>query len=158
MSVSDFGKVRPSLQVSNVEVQGHGSASTSGSVIATGQISGTFVPSLTVTALSDALATLTAAQLLGGLISIPASADRALTTPTAALLKAAIPRCKVGSTLAFVVQNTGASTATMTAGTNVTIIDTNNTSKQVAANTSAKFGLYCTDAGTTPTFSLYRLN
>lgn len=157
MSLSDHGKVSQSLQLSNLEVGGHGSASTSGSILASGQISGTIVPTYTVTALSDADATLTAAQLLGGILSIADTAGRTLTTPTAALLKAAIPRCKVGSSIVFSIQNTGTTATVIAAGSSVTVIDTNNTSDNIAAHTTGLFALYCTLASSSPTFSLYRL-
>ena len=75
--------------------------------------------------------TLTAVQLLGGIISCNKGSDAALTvtSPTAALIDAALPSAKVGSTFEVTItnnNNSGASsTVTFTAGTGVTIVSTN---------------------------------
>jgi len=84
----------------------------------------------TVTSLTGD-ATLTAAQLLGGIISCNKGSDAGLTvtTPTATLIDAGLPSAKVGSTFEVTItnnNNSGASsTVTVTAGTGVTIVGTN---------------------------------
>ena len=81
----------------------------------------------TVTSLTGD-ATLTAAQVAGGIISCNKGSDAALTvtTPTAALLDAGFPSAKVGSTFELTItnnNNSGASsTVTFAAGTGVTIV------------------------------------
>ncbi len=107
MSISDHGKVTQSLQVSNLEVTGHGFSSSSGSVHATGNISGRVIPYTTVSTSSTATAyTITPVEVLGGIIVYSAAGGTWLTLPTAALLVAAIPRCKVGMTLPLLIVNT----------------------------------------------------
>lgn len=63
-----------------------------------------------VAALSDAAATLTAAQLLGGLLTITPTADRNLTLPSAVSLISAMGSAKVGTTIEFTVKNLAAET------------------------------------------------
>lgn len=60
------------------------------------------------TALADAAATLTVAQLKTGLFTITPTTGRTLTLPTAALMKGLLP--SVGSSIAFSVINLGADT------------------------------------------------
>ena len=73
-------------------------------------------------------ATLTVNQVAGGIISCNKGSDAGLTvtTPTAALLDAANPSMKVGSTFELTItnnNNSGASsTVTVTGGTGVTIV------------------------------------
>ncbi len=62
-------------------------------------------------------ATVTAADLLGGLILATKAGAATLTLPTAALLNAAIPAPAVGRSFEFYVRNTGNNTYTMAAGT-----------------------------------------
>jgi len=72
--------------------------------------------------------TLTAAQLLGGIISCNKGSDAALTvtTPTAALIDTGLPSAKVGSTFEVTItnnNNSGASsTVTFSGGTGVTVV------------------------------------
>lgn len=77
-------------------------------------------PKATATTLTTASAlTLTAAQLLGGLIlRDPNGAGRTDTTPTAALLAAAVPGVAVGSFFEFTIRNDAdaAETITVAAG------------------------------------------
>ena len=73
-------------------------------------------------------ATLTVAQVAGGIISCNKGSDAGLTvtTPTAALLDAAFPSMKVGSTFELTItnnNNSGASsTVTFAGGTGVTLV------------------------------------
>jgi len=96
-------------------------------------------PKVVVSTLSTAAAlTLTAAQILGGLIlRDPNGAGRADVLPTAALLKAAIEGCEVGTSFEFDIRNTAdaAETITATAGTGVTISGT----ATIAQNNTKRF-------------------
>ena len=81
----------------------------------------------TVTSLTGD-ATLTAAQVAGGIISCNKGSDAGLTvtTPTGALLDAGFPSAKVGSTFELTItnnNNSGASsTVTFSGGTGVTVV------------------------------------
>lgn len=106
-------------------------------------------PKMTVTTLSTASAlTLTAAQLLGGLIlRDPNGAGRTDTFPTAALLKAAVPGCQVGTAFRFIIRNTADAAETITAavGTGITLSGTatiaqNNTKEFLAVFTNVTPG------------------
>jgi hypothetical protein len=102
-------------------------------------------------ALADAAATLTVAQVtVSKLFTIAASANRALTTPTGAELGAAVTDEVVGTSFEFTVVNTGASTATLTAGVSgVTVVG----NAVVAATSSGTFLAVFTAADTV---SIYR--
>jgi hypothetical protein len=75
-----------------------------------------------VTALSDAAATLTAAQVLGGIVTQTPSAGRAVTLPAASALLALIPGAVVGSAIELTVKNLAAAThaITVTASASIT--------------------------------------
>ena len=107
----------------------------------------------TVTSLTGD-ATLTAAQLNGGIISCNKGSDALLTvtTPTGTQLDTYVPSAKIGSTFELTItnnNNSGASsTVTVTAGTGVTIYGTNSVARysgstyrfiRVAANTWAAY-------------------
>jgi hypothetical protein len=96
-------------------------------------------PNTTVSTLTTAGAlTYTAAQLLGGVIlRDPNGAGRSDVFPTAALLVAAMPGAKVGTTFEVWLRNDAdaAETITMTAGTGVTISGT----ATAAQNNAKKF-------------------
>jgi hypothetical protein len=62
-------------------------------------------------------ATVTAAQLLGGLLIDTENGAATFTLPTAALLNAAIPGAAAGVSFVFFLRNTGNNTATVAAGT-----------------------------------------
>jgi hypothetical protein len=74
------------------------------------------------TALSDADATLTAAQLVGGEFTITPTADRTQTTDTAANIITALAGSADGSTFEFTVINLGAFDVTIALGTDVTLV------------------------------------
>ena len=89
-------------------------------------------------ALSDAAATLTAAQLLESkLFTQEPSAARTLTTATAALIVAALVDESTGTSFEFTIVNNAAATdaITLAGGTDVTIVG----SASVAAATSGTF-------------------
>jgi hypothetical protein len=76
----------------------------------------------TVTALSDAAATLTAAQLLTGLFTIAPTVARTLTTATGTQIATALAGSVAGSNVAFTIVNLGAFDVTLAAGVGVTIV------------------------------------
>jgi hypothetical protein len=125
---------------------------------------------LTVTALTDAAAVLTADQVLGGFFTITPTADRTLTLPTAALLAAAIPTpLVIGQAIEFAVQNNAIGTAATSALLAVGVgISAGSMSAQqltiegalvggaaASGGGSGSFVLVCTNA-TTPAFTLLR--
>jgi hypothetical protein len=75
-----------------------------------------------VKACTDADTVLTAAEVLGTITTMTPGAARNITLPTAALLVAAIPGCKVGSTVELTVVNNAAAThvATVVKGEGIT--------------------------------------
>lgn len=95
------------------------------------------------TALTDAAATLTAAQLIGGLFTITPTAGRALTTDTAVAILAAMPPHVDGSYFEFTVVCLAAFAATITAGVGVTLVG-----DMAPNNESATFIVYRTAATT----------
>lgn len=95
------------------------------------------------TALTDAAATLTAAQLIGGLFTITPTAGRALTTDTAVAILAAMPPHVDGSSFEFTVVCLAAFAATITAGVGVTLVG-----DMAPNNESATFLVYRTSATT----------
>lgn len=115
MSITDHGKVTQSLQVSDLEVMGHGYSSTSGSIHASGNISGRIIPYTAVlTGSTVTNYSVTASDILGGIINHSAAGTN-FNLPTAAALIAAIPKYKVGMTFPLLIANTGAGTVTLVA-------------------------------------------
>jgi len=99
--------------------------------------------------------TLTAAQLLGGLIlEDPNGGAVTVTTPTATLIVNAIAECKVGSSFEFTIRNTAdaAEAITVAAGTGVTISGT----ATIGQNNSKRF-LVAVTAVTSPAVTIYSL-
>jgi hypothetical protein len=115
-------------------------------------------PFFTVTTLTTASnLTLTAAQILGGLIlRDPNAAGRTDTLPTAALLVAAIPGCQIGSAFEFTIRNDsgGANTITVAAGSGGTTKGT----MTVAQNNMKRFAVVMTAVATgSETYDVYSL-
>lgn len=81
-------------------------------------------PTYTVTTYPD-LATVTAAELLGGLLIETKAGAATLTLPTATLLNAALPGAAVGKSFEFYVRNTGNNTTTVAVGTGGTSVSGN---------------------------------
>ena len=102
----------------------------------------------TLTALADADAGLTAAQLLGGVFTITPSAGRALTVDTAVNIIAAMPNKQVGSHFEFTVVCLAAFAATITTAAGVTLVG-----DMAPNNASASFLVQVTGAATV---SIYR--
>lgn len=74
---------------------------------------------------ATAAATLTAAELMDGLVTVAGTPGSfTLTTPTAAQLAAAWPEAVVGSSFEFCIDNAGDGTVTLAAGTGVTLTQT----------------------------------
>jgi hypothetical protein len=97
----------------------------------------------------SAAGTLTAAQLLTGLI-VASGTPGTQTLPTVALLEAALPNVKVDSGFNLNLINTAGSTATVATGTGWTIVGT----ATAATVTSAAFRARKTGDGT---WTLYRI-
>ena len=113
---------------------------------------------ITVTTDSTAAAvTYTAAQLLGGIIlRDPNGGGRSDVTPTAALLKAALPGIAVGTGFEFTIRNTAdaAETITVTAGTGATLSGT----MTIAQNNSKRFLVVFTNVTTgSEAYTVYSL-
>ncbi len=98
-------------------------------------------------------ATLTAAQLVNGVMITNGGGAITLTTPTATLLLAGMPTGaqRVGATIEVLVSNIAAQAVTYAAGTGVTI--TNLSANPQLANTSRRFLFICTNIGT-PAFNM----
>lgn len=79
---------------------------------------------IVVTANTGTAPTLTSAQVLGGFITSSNVAAQTLTLPTAALLVPQIEGAEVGSSIRFFVNNIGAGTTTIAAGTGGTYAGT----------------------------------
>ena len=108
-------------------------------------------------AASDGAVTLTAAETIGGVVTMTPTTGRAVTTPTAADLKTAIGGpLEVGTSFELTVVNVAAAThaLTLTAGNGITLGGAT-AMATVAAATSATYVFVCTAVGT-PTFTVYR--
>lgn len=79
-------------------------------------LAGLSLPFITVTTYTDT-ATVTAAELLGGLLIDTKNGAATLTLPTAALLNAALQAPVAGRSFEFAVRNTGNNTCTVAVGT-----------------------------------------
>jgi len=85
-------------------------------------------------------ATLTAAQITGGmLVANPSTSAATYTLPTAALIDAAVPNATVGSTFDVNVVNVGTSSGTVTLATATGLTDGGNAFVAVAITSSAAF-------------------
>jgi len=85
-------------------------------------------------------ATLTAAQITGGmLVANPSTSAATYTLPTAALIDAAVPNATVGSTFDLNVVNVGTSSGTVTLATATGLTDGGNAFVAVAITSSAAF-------------------
>ena len=115
-------------------------------------------PTVTVTNKTSAGdVTLTAAEILGGLITRdPAGAARTDTLPTAALLVAAIPGATVGTSFEFTIRNTAdaAETITVASGSG----GTDSGTMTIAQNNSKRFLVRITDVTlASENYTLYSL-
>ena len=100
-------------------------------------------------------ATLSVAQVTGGLLIGTPTSAATYTTPTATSIIAALPNCYVGASFPLILENTagGAYTITMAGGTNVTLIGTG-----TAAQSTVRNLLFVVTACTgTPALNMYSL-
>lgn len=84
-------------------------------------------------------ATLTAAQIVGGILVATPTANATLTLPTAALIDAAIPNARVGSTFDLALVNAAAATYTAALALSTGVTNGGNAVVSLAAATSALF-------------------
>ena len=89
---------------------------------------------------ATATATLTAAQIVGGmLVANPSTSAATYTLPTAALIDAAVPNATVGSTFDLNLVNIGTSSGAVTLATATGLTDGGNAFTAVAVTSSAMF-------------------
>jgi len=84
-------------------------------------------------------ATLTAAQIVGGVLVATPTANATLTLPTAALIDAAVPSARVGSTFDLALVNAAAATYTAAFALSTGVTNGGNAVVSLAAATSALF-------------------
>jgi hypothetical protein len=84
-------------------------------------------------------ATLTAAQIVGGVLVATPTANATLTLPTAALIDAAVPSARVGSTFDLALVNAAAATYTAAFALSTGVTNGGNAVISLAATTSALF-------------------
>jgi tRNA A58 N-methylase Trm61 len=114
------------------------------------------IGSMAVPQTATATATLTVAQVTGGmLVANPSTTAATYTFPTAAALDAVLANLKVGSTfdLAIVNLGTGSGALTLTMGAGATLVG----SGTVAVSTSAVLRFRRTGVNDIATFTVYRL-
>jgi hypothetical protein len=97
-------------------------------------------------------ATLTAAQVTGEMLVVTPTANASYTLPTAALIDAAVPSARVGSTFDWSIVNTAAFTTVLVMGTGVT-----NGGGALTANASGTSGLYRFRKTGDAAWSVYRI-
>lgn len=89
---------------------------------------------------ATATATLTAAQIAGGmLVANPGTSAATYTLPTAALIEAAVPNATIGSTFDLNLVNIGTSSGAVTLATATGLTDGGNAFTAVAVTSSAMF-------------------
>ena len=84
-------------------------------------------------------ATLTAAQIVGGILVATPTANATLTLPTAALIDAAVPNARIGSTFDLALVNAAAATYTAAFALSTGVTNGGNAVVSLAAATSALF-------------------
>ncbi len=111
------------------------------------------VTTATLTTAGGAL-TLTAAEIIGGLLLLNCDDAQNAVTPSAALLIAAIPGVADEQSFQFDIRNTGDATLTVTAGAGVTTSGT----MTIATANGKRFLVRITDATqASPTYTIYSL-
>lgn len=100
-------------------------------------------------------ATLTAAQVVGGmLLANPSTSAATYTLPTAALIDAAVPNATVGSTFDLSIVNIGTSSGTVTLSMGTGVTDGGNAAVAVAITSSALFRFRKTAEGA---YTVYKI-
>ena len=85
-------------------------------------------------------ATLTAAQIVGGmLVANPGTSAATYTLPTGALIDAAVPNATVGSTFDLSIINIGTSSGAVTLAVSTGVVDGGNAVTAIAVTSSALF-------------------
>lgn len=84
-------------------------------------------------------ATLTAAQIVGGILVATPTANATLTLPTAALIDAAVPSARVGSTFDLALVNAAAATYTAALALSTGVTNGGNAVISLAATSSGIF-------------------
>lgn len=104
------------------------------------------VPTSLVLSTAGGVRTLTAAEIMSGWLDVDCQDAQTMTLPTATLLVAAIPGCRVGTSFEFVVVNYGDTTITVGLGTGITktTIATVATVMTLVTLASKRFFLNCT--------------
>lgn len=92
-------------------------------------------------------ATLTAAQIVNGMLVATPTANATLTLPTAALIDAAIPNARIGSTFDLALVNAAAATYTAALALSTGVTNGGNAVISLAATTSALFRFRKTGEG-----------
>ncbi len=89
---------------------------------------------------ATATATLTAAQITGGMLyANPSTSAATYTLPTAALIDTAVPNAVIGSTFDLSIVNVGTSSGTVTLSMGTGVTDGGNAAVAVAITSSAVF-------------------
>ena len=104
---------------------------------------------------ATATATLTAAQVAGGmLLANPSTSAATYTLPTAAQIDAAVPNATVGSTFDLSIINIGTSSGTVTLSMGTGVTDGGNAAVAVAITSSAVFRFRKTAEGA---YTVYKI-
>ena len=104
---------------------------------------------------ATATATLTAAQVVGGmLLANPSTSAATYTLPTAAQIDAAVPNATVGSTFDLAIINIGTSSGTVTLSMGTGVTDGGNAAVAVAITSSAVFRFRKTAEGA---YTVYKI-
>ena len=104
---------------------------------------------------ATATATLTAAQVAGGmLLANPSTSAATYTLPTAAQIDAAVPNATVGSTFDLSIINIGTSSGTVTLSMGTGVTDGGNAAVAVAITSSALFRFRKTAEGA---YTVYKI-
>lgn len=100
-------------------------------------------------------ATLTAAQVVGGmLLANPSTSAATYTLPTAAQIDSAVPNATVGSTFDLAIVNIGTSSGTVTLSMGTGVTDGGNAAVAVAITSSALFRFRKTAEGA---YTVYKI-
>ena len=118
------------IPLSNFKITGSGVATSNGDLVEYSQLLS--YPLRSNTALSDANATITGAQMLGGLFTITPTTPRVLTTDTAVNILAAVTNSVNNSNYEFTIVNNAGFDVSLSAGVGVTFVG-----KTIISNGSA---------------------
>lgn len=113
----------------------------------------------TVTSVATSGPTLTAAQMVNGIVTLSGqTAAQTITTDTATAIVAAVPNAQIGQTFEVIIQNgnTSSGTATLSGGTGVTVTNTYATAAQPITTTRVYRGVVTAIA--TPAVTIYPIS